>query len=311
MKKIIIILFLFLAACDGEAIIDVYSEDDDMFLHVIPIANSNYIQANYALHIPEFEGNLRGILVIVPGFNSDGRYYKDEPVFRNFAREERLAIVSCYYVGDQNYYNYYDDVHRGSGPALMRVIDEFATRKNMPELRDVPLLLWGHSAGGMFGYAFTNWKPEIVAACTPVRSAEFYLEPSDSVKNTPMMFLVGEYDTGWWVKDCIDFCVEHRSAGALWGYAIEPDAMHSIAYSTDLSLPFLSSALRKRVGEGANHYSEMLPVNESAGWLGNYYSKMIYSYENYPNEKSDAAWLPDSTAAIAWMNYSRGIFSDE
>jgi hypothetical protein len=306
LKKLILTLLLFVFACDSNAIIDVEMSDEDIYLRVYPIANSNYMEAYFALHVPDFEGNLRGILVIVPGFNSDGRYYKDEAVFREFAREERLAIVSCYYRGDQDYYNYYDNVSRGSGPALMRVIDEFALRKEMPELKNVPLLLWGHSAGGMFSYAFTNWRPDIVAACTPVRSAEFVIEPSDSAKNTPVMFQVGEYDDVIWVRSCIDFCVDHRAQGALWGYAIEPGATHQIAYSTDLSLPFFSAVLRKRVGEGVSHYSQMLPVDSTDCWLGNYYTKMIYSYLDYPGDKSQAAWLPDSASADTWKKYCEG-----
>lgn len=300
--------FCLLVSCEDP----IYFEeetDGDLFLHVLPASYSNYTNAHFALHVPEFEGNLRGILVIVPGFNSDGRYFKDEPVFRNFAREERLAIISCYFAGDINYYNYYYNPEFGSGIALLRVIEEFAVRKEMPELTSAPLLFWGHSAGGIYSYSFANWKPEMVVACTPVRSAEFSPEPSDSVKNIPMMFLGGELDSEWWLEDCVNFCIQNRSSGALWGYAIEPEAGHGIAYSTDLSLSFLSSSLRQRVGEGVSHYSEMLPVSEESGWLGNYFSKMVYPFSQYPNNKSEAAWFPDDVSANAWVNYTKGIFS--
>lgn len=290
----ILLIFLF-SSCDEAIVLD----DGDNYITVNPAAGSNFTYASFGLHLPETE-NLRGIVVIVPGYNSDGIYYKDDEVFQNLASVQNVAIVSCFYQGDSETHEYYN-ADGGSGKALLRAIEEFAYRTDRPELENLPLLFWGHSAGGMFSLSFMNWRPDLVAVVAAIRTPIYNAEVKDSSFAIPTMFLLGENDDVELNESCISYCTENRNKGALWSYALEPLIGHSIGNADYLSLPFLIKVLTKRAG--------MVNLPEDSGWLGDYSTGNISSYNAYNGNKSGAAWLPDEYIAGLWKKYQSGDFT--
>lgn len=296
--KIFNVLFLFfisiIFSCNEPILLD----DGDDYMTVNPAATSNYTFASFGLHLPETD-NIRGILVIVPGYNSNGIDYKDGDVLQDLAEVQGVAILSCFYQGDETHVYY--NVDGGSGKALLRAIEEFAYRADMPLLEGLPLLFWGHSAGGMFSLSFMNWRPDLVAGVAAIRTPIYYSEVKDSARAIPAMFLLGEYDEEEVNQSSIDYCTENRTLGALWSYAIEPEFGHGIGNADFLSIPFLVRAL--------NLQPDMVRINEGSGWLGDYSTRVVNSYSTYSGEKSMAAWLPDEYIGDLWKKYQAGDYT--
>lgn len=303
-------LFLFIQCSEESAIQEVDPiETDNVYLQVYPIATSNYTFSFFGLYLPEIEGNYRGIMVLVPGYNGDGTTYLAFSTLRDFVQEEKLALLTCYYIGDDSHEYYHAD--GGSGAALLRCIDELSNRTEVDYLRDLPLILWGHSAGGMFSQSFAVWKPEMVAGINATRSADFVDVPSDSAKNIPSLFLLGQYDDRYWNESCLEFVKQYRSEGALWGHAIEPEIGHNIGRSFEISFPFMSSIIQHRIGTSISHYNELLPMTEEDGWLGDNDSLDIFRHDEYEGNYLNASWLIDETVANEWYDYVNGNFDEE
>lgn len=289
-------------SCSDDQTTEQISDQIDYYYDVEPTDSSNFEIAKFAMRVPEGIEDFRAILVIVPGRNADGRPYKDWTVFNYFAGVERVAIVSCYFYGDEEDELYFRTWY-GSDQVLIDAISNLSDLAGRPELKNLPLLFWGHSAGGMYGFSFTARHPERVAACAPVRSAEFSTDPDLNFRYVPIMFSLGENDDPTWNASCVSIWGINRKLGAQWAYAIEPFSGHDIGNCTTLTMPFFSNVLRLRVGDSINHYSEMTRINETDGWLGDPEELTISRYDLYEGEVSEACWFPDSSTAVEWFEY--------
>ena len=58
-------------------------------------AGENFDKADFKLWLPDGQGAIRAILVLVPGSNGDGRPMADDPVWQAFATKHLLALVAC------------------------------------------------------------------------------------------------------------------------------------------------------------------------------------------------------------------------
>ena len=302
---IAVLLFFVVYSC-SETEVTAVEEDNDLYLHVLATDSSNFTQARFALHVPENADRIRAIFIIVPGMNYDGRSFKDVPSYKNFAEENNFAIISCFFQGDD--YHEYWKAEGGSGNALKKVIEEFASRSERNELSTCPLIIWGHSAGGQFAFSFTALNPERVAACATVRSGSFTTSPKEGIYDVPVLFLLGEYDVVQWNETAINLCKINRRLGAKWTYAIEPEAGHEILYSNFVAFPFLRQSLDLRLQSAEPEYNNLIVLNETSGYLGNYSTFSVSSYYSYSGYKLEAAWLPDSLVADKWKNYCKGSF---
>src|ERR1041385_6248166 len=66
----------------------------------------NYDKAEFRLWVPPDAGRLRAVLVLNPGSNGEGRGAVDDPVWREFATKQRLALVGTRFTDkphDQNF----------------------------------------------------------------------------------------------------------------------------------------------------------------------------------------------------------------
>ncbi len=130
-------------------------------------AGPNFDKALFRLWLPGDHQALKGILVLVPGSNGDGRDLCLDPVWQGLAKEMHFAVMGCFFTdrpGGNSDIEAYADASKGSGQALLDVLKKFARQTDVKTLGNLPLALWGHSAGGQFNYEFACWKPERVLA---------------------------------------------------------------------------------------------------------------------------------------------------
>lgn len=117
-------------------------------IDIAPQAGDNFAVANFTASIPE---NVKGVLVLIPGSNGDGRLWIHDYKWRRFARRHSLAVLGVYFADkERSWIEQYIEASKGSGRALLTALDKLG-------LAGLPLYMFGFSAGGEFNYEFTCW----------------------------------------------------------------------------------------------------------------------------------------------------------
>jgi pimeloyl-ACP methyl ester carboxylesterase len=158
-----------------------------MDVHVEPGPTDQFATARFSCHMAVPKP--RAVVVLTPGSQGDGRYLVTDSFWVKFAETHKLALVGCYFTDkvfkvDEDYVN----MQSGSGNALLKALTLF-------NLEDLPLFLWGHSAGGEFNYEFACAYPEKVKAFIVNKGGVYYtaLAPKRT-RAIPALFFVGGQD---------------------------------------------------------------------------------------------------------------------
>lgn len=278
-----------------------------MLNETMPPGN-NYSTAEFNFWSPPAPGILRGVVILMPGSNSDGRAMVNEPLWQSFAKKHGFALVGAYFTDrqhDQAFIENYVNASQGSGQALLDALKKFARRSHHPELATAPLLLWGVSAGGEFNYEFTAWKPERVLAFVVNKGGIYYtaLTPS-AARAVPALIFAGKKDLPSRTATLAGLFALNRRAGALWALVEEPDAGHTFEQSQILSLLFFDEVLSLRLGDQA---TTIKPVTEAAGYRSDLRSGNFVAADNQPGVDATTAWLPTKKVAEAWQKIVRGV----
>jgi len=264
---------------------------------------ANFDKAAFRLWLPDQSGVVRGVLVLVPGSNGDGRPEAGDAGWQAFATRHHLALVACQFTDkrhDQAFIEEYANVSKGSGQALLDALTSLAARAKHPEIATAPLLLWGMSAGGQFNYEFVAWKPERVLAFVVNKGGIYYtaLAPRAS-RSVPGVLFIGEKDL-WSRNDTIAglFAVNRR-AGALWALAEEPGAAHIVGRSREVAMVFFEDVLGLRLGAGGA--GALATLDEKDGFSGDITAKKFKPAAAAGGATGPTAWLPTERVARAWQ----------
>ena len=279
----------------------------DTTLDVVMPPGANYDTAAFRLWYPRTTGPVRGILVLVPGSNEDGRSMVDDSVWRAFATSHRLALLGCYWTDHPHPLDFieeYINVSQGSGQTFLNALTTLAQRSRHAEVANAPLLLWGISAGGEFNYEFTAWKPERVIAFIVNKGGIYYSAlVSPAARAVPGVLFVGGKDLLFRTQTIVGLFSINRRAGALWALTEEPSAEHVVGRSEELATVFFDEILPLRL-DGAvaspGGGVRLKALTERSGFLGDLTAKTVRpvgdgAVPNYPT-----AWLPTERVARAW-----------
>jgi poly(3-hydroxybutyrate) depolymerase len=252
---------------------------------------ANFDKADFRFWLPKDAGPVRGVVVLVPGSNGDGRPMAADAFWQAFATTQRLALVACRFTDkphDQSFIEDYVDVSRGSGQALLDVLSTFAAKSGHAEVATAPLFLWGMSAGGQFNYEFVAWKPERVAAFIVNKGGIYYsaLLPA-AARKVPGFHYVGAADLQSRVETITGLFAVNRRGGALWALVVEPGAGHVVGASKDL---------------GALLFDEVLNTPATTtGFVGDLKAKTYQAAASSGTPSTPNAWLKTERLAKAWM----------
>jgi poly(3-hydroxybutyrate) depolymerase len=210
---------------------------------------TNYEMAAFRWWHPSGAKALRGVLVLVPGSNDDGRSQVEDSFWQVFARQHNLALVGCYFT-DHHHENMsieeYAQAGAGSGPALLEAINRLAKVSGHDEATNAPLLLWGHSAGGEFNYEFACWKPERLTAFV-VNKGGFYfthLAPA-ATRALPGIFFIGGKDETFRIQSIQGIFAINQRAGCAWKLTVEPDEAHEQGKTREQGVAFFEEVLAR------------------------------------------------------------------
>lgn len=193
---------------------------------------------------------LRGVLVLVPGSQGDGRPETADPFWQEFARRHELGLVACCF-RDHPHENMgleeYVRAGEGTGQALLDAISTLTLEAGHPEAATAPLLLWGLSAGGQFNYEFTCWKPERVLAFAVNKGGIYYthLAPA-AARAVPGIFFIGGKDEEFRIHSIRGIFAVNKAAGAVWRLVVNADEHHETGMTRNQSVEFFEEILTRR-----------------------------------------------------------------
>ena len=271
---------------------------DDWTYKIHPFGNFDI--GEFRLWLPNNADSLRAILVLCNHHNSDALGLANVEHWQQYAEREQLAIIGVHFKSFPDGRNYYSTASEGSGSALIKAIDTLASKHLHHELKYLPLLMRGYSAGGVFSHNFSEFMPDRVLAFANIRGGSVDFTKSTN-NHIPGMMLLGEFDAETRNRQMKRIVNAKREEGGNWSYAIEPLSDHfgNLAPSDSLIKLMFSKALSKRVSSNGL----MNNIEEKSGYLGNNETLEYYPFETYPYDKNNASWLIDEEFAIAWKNY--------
>ena len=231
---------------------------------MIPPGN-NFDIAQFRLWYPDNVSMLRGIVLLVPGSNGDGRASAQDTVWQAFAVKHKLALVACYFKDkqhDQNFIEDYIKVADGSGE-------------------------------------FVAWKPERVIAFVVNKGGIYYsaLVPR-AARSVPGVLFVGGKDLEFRTNTIVGLFAVNRRAGALWALSEEPGAAHIVGRSRDLAIPFYEDVMAARLPAATG---PLKPMPEKPAFIGDFKTKSFAPTGTGAAPGFPTAWLPTERIARVWQ----------
>ncbi|HET6227943.1 MAG TPA: hypothetical protein VFF27_16785 [Bacteroidia bacterium] len=276
-------------------------------------SNSNFDIAEFTLWLPNPAdvSGLKAILVLANHSNSNGLGLVYAKEWQDFAKQNNVALMALHLENLNprlDLFDLYFEAEKGSGQALLMALEAITNRNSIPSVNALPLLFRGYSAGGIYGYNFSAFKPDRVIAFSNIRGWALHDTPADNI-GVPGLFLIAELDTEKYENIVPRELMEHsvlakRKQHALYSYAIEPNEDHSgdVRKSDSLSRVFFAAALKQRIKSGSN---TLLSISEESGWLGNNALLTVSSYDTYSTTKNEASWLINEEVANKWISYQQ------
>lgn len=194
------------------------------------------------------------------------------------------------------------DAAAGGADALLAILGRLGEQSGHPELKDVPLLLWGGSAGAGFATTFAQLHPTRTVAFIRYHAHLRGWSPNVEVlKDIPALLVAGGKDETAGTEDAERFWKNGRSTRAPWTFAVEPGATHrdeqTLLASQRLIVPWIAAVLRQRLQPGR---IRLQSVSQDRAWLGNHRTSDVAASATFRGPKLEASWLPDEATARGW-----------
>ncbi len=221
-----------------------------------PKKDDNFKIAAFRLVVPKNIKEIKSILSINPGINGDGREWWIDEHRKAFAIKNKCAILCSYFVapdrfdyneylaGNQSGLKHYVSAQHGSGEAYFLALDKLLKKAKIKDGATLPIYLFGHSAGGIFNYSLTQFKPNRIAAFTVCKAAEPYPLPSEEMLKTPGIFFIGELDLKR-RNGNIETIYNYRKDDSPWILVREADKDHDMGMSEYFAQAFFERIMEQ------------------------------------------------------------------
>jgi pimeloyl-ACP methyl ester carboxylesterase len=206
------------------------------------------------------------------------------------------------------------DPRLGSDKTFLRSLKDVAKRSCHPELTQVPWLLWGHSAGGIWANTMATLHPErVVALYLRSGTATFFREQPEIFKEPPVpeavyaipaMTNAGVQEKASHAWDAsVTVFEEYRAHGAPIGFAPDPRTGHWPGDSRYVAMPFFDACMEMRLPRKESSSQSLRPVDHSQVWFAESMSTTVLPAARFRGDVKKAVWLPNERVARAWMEY--------
>ncbi len=269
---------------------------------IIPSGN-NYTKAEFRLVIPEKYGEMKGILMLLPGFN--GSSIQSPQLNRghwvNFAKKHQMALLGLALQGNRK--TNYHDMSGDSAKAFQKALKHFAKESGLPEIEELPFLIKGASAGGQVAYGLAAIWPEKIIAFAAIKGGYYLTQPKSLSKTAqvPAIIFLGEDDSKLRKDNLNKLFTKHRLKGAPWVLAIQPGVGHGEGGTDVLTLPFFEEMMKLRIG---NDHASLAPVDFKKSWSSqrDNFSR-IQSFNIKDKKDKETIWLPSEDFGKKWQGF--------
>lgn len=201
-----------------------------------------FATAQFGIYVPNVVP-LKGVLVLTPGSNEDGRKIITSNEWFPWAEQRHLAVVGCYFKDHdpaariERYVNAQEE----SGAALVKALTAFQDK--YPQLYDKKLLMWGWSAGGEFNHEFNAHFPERVAGFVVNKGGVYYTAlVQKKARENPGLYILGTKDYPLRGVAIRGIYAINVYAGAKWFLEEEP-VEHELGASAAMAKQFFDHIL--------------------------------------------------------------------
>ena len=268
------------------------------------INGGNFEKAAFRLWVNKDIKTIKGIIVLVPGSNHDGRDMVNDTTWQNLALRHDFALLACYYKDkphDNMAIEEYVDVQKGSGQALVDILQVFSKTTQYPELEFAPLALWGMSAGGEFNYEFACWNPERVIAFVVNKGGVYYSAlASKATWEVPGIFFIGSEDSPYRNNIVKGLFSINRRFGAKWIFVEETNVAHEFEKSKEFSQFYFDIIIPLRVSEDKVNSSYVLKRITTKGYIGISSTHQVLP-DNGLKYSEFTSWFPNLKIAEKWL----------
>ena len=233
-----------------------------------------------ALYLPRTVARIRAVLVLINSGTSWGglaaSVYPDAEVRTLAATAEAgLLLLRVTPLDTGGFMYFVTNATAGADEGLIQLLDRLAADAGHPELRNAPVLFWGHSAAGPFGTTFALRHPGRTIGYVRYHSGVggiprdlgvlqripgLFLQAAADVKNNLSAFnqLEAEWKRG-------------RVAGAPWTFGIEPDAVHQnpadVKKANAVLVPWIAAVLRMRLRSDGQGLKDVVADSGPESWF--------------------------------------------
>ena len=266
--------------------------------------------AEYGVYVPSTAGRIRGLMVFQHGCSQEefGLSRHCDVQYQAFARKWDLAIVESTIYGLCDYWAYPEN---GSYKTLMLALTKAGAATGHEELPQAPMLLWGHSGGGLWVLAMLRQHPErIISAVCYSAAWDPDWDYLPAAYDVPMILRHAGPGEG---ADNIPATArptfaQMRAGGAPASIAYTRGQNHNHSYIRSITIPLWDASLKQRLAADGS----LQPLDGQKTWLGDTITYEIYREADYQGDKTALCRLPDRESAEAWSEYaSRGIVTDK
>ena len=250
---------------------------------------------------------LQYYLVLLPGFNESGGHLADRPEWVSLAKKTRSAIVACTFVTrpKSEGFRHYAAAGFGSGEALETAIVRFSDGLGRPEISRLPLIIYGHSAGGQFAYGFSCYRPGRLMGFVSVKGGIFFPEPVAETYHVPGLLISGEKDLDRRKKAIRRLFESHRAEAAPWCWMEEKGKGHSEADCPKVAVPYIESIIKKGLA-GQPSGSHQRLAKRHGIWVDLKNQEIVSDPDMNVENNVSMGWLPEKAVWEKWKILDNG-----
>ena len=192
----------------------------------------------------------------------------------------------------------------GGADGLVALLNRFAADSGHDELRTVPLLFFGGSAGGSFGTTFAMLHPARTIGLVRYNSDSRGL-PIDveTLRTIPVLLVAGGDDQTAGTEDAEKLWRQGRAVEAPWTFGIQPGQGHlaGLDLATAFMLSWIEGVMHHRLAGGK--LREIDPANT---WRADNRNLRIDRGRASAADLAHTSWMPDEKTAKLWQEVVGG-----
>lgn len=220
-------------------------------------------------------------LLLCPGKNGNGEGWIKDPRWKTFATEHKLLMCGLSFASTRkdDELGRYTQVEQGSGDMVLQSCKDFAGR-------DLPLVVFGFSAGARFTANFQAWKPDrVVAWCA--QAVGTWPEQTAPTPVPPGIVASGEYDAGSWFPSLQYFQAGRKGGKHLVWLSLEKIAHQRSPALEDFARDFFAFHLAAKQDHQEGEWRDID-------------SKNSLNADAVAGDPIFATWLPSKNLAVKW-----------